>query len=75
MAPVGNRERAIAFADRLRSYCAARPAETPDGPMRATISIGVALVADEDPITNLVGRASGAVYAAKVSGRDRTALG
>lgn len=75
VAPVGNRERAIAFADRLRSYCAARPAETPDGPMRATISIGVALVADDDAITDLVGRASGAVYAAKVSGRDRTALG
>lgn len=75
IAPVANRERALALADRLRSYCAARPAETPAGPLTSTISIGIALVSTDDSISDLIGRASGAVYAAKVSGRDRTALG
>lgn len=73
--PVPDQERAIALADRLRSYCAARPADTPDGPLAATVSIGIATVVDDDSVTDLLGRASGAVYAAKVSGRDRTALG
>jgi diguanylate cyclase (GGDEF)-like protein/PAS domain S-box-containing protein len=63
---------AALLAERLRAELAALEVETPGGPLRFTISIGVAARADDDRhFMALMERADAALYAAKHGGRNR----
>jgi diguanylate cyclase (GGDEF)-like protein len=72
--PGASREQALAVAERVRATFAASTfqAETTAEPLRATVSIGVAVFPDDgsDPRSLLHG-ADVAVYRAKALGRDR----
>ena len=64
-------EDAALIAARLCRAIAAEPFDTPVGPIRATVSVGVA---ESDPSGNVAGlieRADRAMYAAKTNGRNR----
>lgn len=66
---------AAAVAERLRAAVEERPVSTPAGPLRITVSIGVACVVgsaiDPDELTH---RADEALYAAKRNGRNRVEI-
>ena len=65
---------ATRMADRLRILVSTRPAHGPDGPVRMTVSVGVASVpSGARPASShaLVEAADRALYAAKEAGRDR----
>jgi two-component system, cell cycle response regulator len=57
-------------AERLRASVAAMPSH-PDGPLRVTVSIGVATSRKGDTASALVQRADEALYRAKARGRNR----
>jgi diguanylate cyclase (GGDEF)-like protein/PAS domain S-box-containing protein len=59
------------LAERLRRAVAAQPFDTPAGPVRVTVSIGVTAFNAGDSLTLLIERADAAMYAAKRAGRDR----
>lgn len=61
---------ATALADRLRSAVAATPLATPAGPIKITVSIGVACFTPGDSVDALTARADAAMYAAKRAGRN-----
>lgn len=63
---------ARAVAERLRRRVAASPVETPAGPVRVTISVGVAVSPVRDP-AEAMAAADRALYRAKRAGRDRVA--
>lgn len=65
---------AEALAERLRRAVSAKPFETSSGPVQVTISIGVASYREGEGLAQLMGRADGAMYAAKRGGRDRVAV-
>ena len=60
------------LARRMRAAVAATPVDTTAGPIRVTVSIGVAGRRPADPdLGALLGRADQALYRAKQDGRDR----
>jgi diguanylate cyclase (GGDEF)-like protein/PAS domain S-box-containing protein len=63
---------AAAIAERIRA-AVGRPFPSGSGEMVTTVSIGVAASSPDDTVDTLVARADRAMYAAKVSGRDRVA--
>ena len=68
---------ALEVAEKLRRAIAAAPLPGPqgEGPLRVTISVGVAsLGIDADDIGGLVEKADAALYEAKRLGRDRVAM-
>ncbi|NJC72410.1 diguanylate cyclase [Planosporangium thailandense] len=63
---------AAGLAERLREAVGGRPVETDAGPLTVTISVGMAHVdRGEDDLSELLGRADTALYAAKQKGRNR----
>ncbi len=74
--PEINLEGATAVAERLREHLAEVEVMAPDGPVRCTVSIGVAQgrLAKESPDATLK-RADDALYRAKDAGRNRVCVG
>lgn len=68
-------DRAARVAERLRADVAAQPIDTSNGPVTATVSVGVAAGADEPDAAALLARADVALYGAKDAGRNGVALG
>lgn len=69
--PATDTEGARLAAERLRQDIEQHPFETSDGPIRCTISIGVARHHGDEPVHHTVGRADEALYRAKSQGRNR----
>jgi diguanylate cyclase (GGDEF)-like protein len=66
---------AAQIAERMRSTISETPLVGPSGPLRMTVSIGVAeLVVGSESYAALVGRADQALYRAKAAGRNRVAI-
>jgi diguanylate cyclase (GGDEF)-like protein len=64
---------ALVIAERIRERVAAQVLETEKGPLRVTLSLGVAGYPDDaDQKASLVERADACLYQAKRSGRNRT---
>jgi diguanylate cyclase (GGDEF)-like protein/PAS domain S-box-containing protein len=63
-------EDAVALADRLRRAVARTAFDAPGGPVRVTVSIGVAGFAAGEDAQALLRRADAALYRAKAAGRD-----
>ena len=63
---------AMDIAERLRS---ARGVQTRSGPVRVTVSIGVADLKPDDDLEGLLARADEALYQAKAAGRNRVRPG
>lgn len=68
-------ERAQQNAERLRAAVAAQLVETSAGPLRYTISIGLAWVKHSESLPWLMHIADKALYRAKQQGRDRVVMG
>jgi diguanylate cyclase (GGDEF)-like protein/PAS domain S-box-containing protein len=66
-------DEALAAAERLRRAVASRPVEGPEGAIRVTLSLGAAQLRPSESLSELLGRADRALYAAKRAGRDRVA--
>jgi diguanylate cyclase (GGDEF)-like protein len=71
VAPDADEEGAHTLAERIRQRVAAEPAPTESGELPLTVSIGVALRVDEEPLDDLVARADAALLQAKEDGRNR----
>jgi diguanylate cyclase (GGDEF)-like protein len=71
--PGSNRENALAVAERIRSRVAS--AARDGGPLptyvRITVSLGLAVLAEERAAQDLIGRADRALYRAKAEGKNR----
>lgn len=65
---------ALACAERMRTAVAAIRIETPAGPLRCTISIGVATLQGDADFDALLAAADAAMYRAKSTGRNRVEL-
>ena len=62
---------AYAIGERLRQAIMAEPFDTPNGPLRVTVSVGVSEARrDERSLSDLLERADRAIYSAKKAGRD-----
>jgi diguanylate cyclase (GGDEF)-like protein len=72
--PNTNAHQAQLVCDRLRRAVAACDFETPDGPIRVTLSTGVALLHREDDSAALMRRSDEALYDAKAGGRNQVRL-
>jgi diguanylate cyclase (GGDEF)-like protein/PAS domain S-box-containing protein len=74
--PQTDAQQAFEAVERIRSACAAREMSIKgQRPFRISISAGVALYAGRDvDVDALLGRADMALYAAKVAGRNKTAV-
>jgi diguanylate cyclase (GGDEF)-like protein len=68
--PETNLESAKHFAERLRQAVMKDPFETSVGPLRMTVSIGVAEMNEQDTLQTLIERADTALYKAKSVGRN-----
>ena len=67
---------AVAIAERLCRAIAAEPFDTPAGPLRVTVSIGVSDTGPGQPsLSGMLDRADRAMYVAKQEGRDRVITG
>ena len=69
-----NHGEALGIAERIRASCEVRPFDAgPEGqPLHVTVSIGVAILSEEDhSLGQLLRRADQAMYQAKRAGRDR----
>ena len=70
--PSSTMQEAMSVAARLRRAIAAEPFDTPIGPLRATVSVGVAAAqGGKAELSGLLARADQAMYAAKRAGRNR----
>ena len=67
----GNRDNAVAVAERIRSEFAAAAAVVDGHPVAATLSIGIALIRQSAEAASLLGDADKALYRAKDCGRNR----
>jgi diguanylate cyclase (GGDEF)-like protein len=68
---------ALEVAEKLRRAVGAAPLPSPEGvgPLRVTISVGVATLGiDADDVAGLIEKADAALYEAKRQGRDRVAM-
>jgi diguanylate cyclase (GGDEF)-like protein len=75
MLPETSAQVAMDVADRLRQSVEALTISTHRGPLRNTVSIGIAVVAEGvDDLAELVNRADAGLYEAKRGGRNRVAL-
>ena len=63
------------MAERLRSSIAEAHVMGPSGPVRVTVSVGVAQLAPGDDLERLLARADRALYRGKDAGRNRVAIG
>ncbi len=64
-----------AVADRIRSQIEATSIQTASGPVRATVSAGIAVRSVEpETLQSLLNRADAALYEAKASGRNRVEI-
>jgi diguanylate cyclase (GGDEF)-like protein len=73
--PDASPEHALACAERIRKSIAALQVPTDAGPIRFTVSIGVALLDRRDADwAKLLREADAALYQAKAAGRNRTIL-
>jgi diguanylate cyclase (GGDEF)-like protein len=64
-----------AVADRIRSQIEATVVQTANGPIRATVSAGIAVrSAEPETLQSLLNRADAALYEAKASGRNRVQI-
>jgi diguanylate cyclase (GGDEF)-like protein len=68
--PETNLESARIVAERLRQSITSDSFATEAGPLRITISIGVAEASDSDTLSTLIERADTALYEAKRAGRN-----
>lgn len=64
-------EEAMGVAENLRSAVNCRPLSIDGNLFEATLSLGVAELADGESVAQLMGRADAALYASKTGGRDR----
>lgn len=62
------------LADKIRAAIADHPFISGDGPLHITISVGIALVAQNESFAGALKRADRALYRAKTGGRNRTVL-
>ncbi|MBB4691938.1 diguanylate cyclase [Paractinoplanes abujensis] len=62
------------LAERMRAGVAGTPVPTRAGPIPVTISVGVALLAAQDTLDQVLARADHALYQAKETGRNRVVL-
>lgn len=69
--PEAGIEEAKAVAERIRGQVEGSPADTPQGPVSITITLGVACAKEGERFEQLVRRADAALYAGKASGRNR----
>ena len=65
----------IDVAERLRVSIRESPTDGPSGPVRFTVSIGIAELKPDDDLETLLGRADAALYRAKEGGRDQVQPG
>ena len=65
----------IDVAERLRVTIRENPIDGPSGPVRFTVSIGIAELKPDDDLETLLGRADAALYRAKEGGRDQVQPG
>jgi len=72
--PDTGEEGSTVLAERLRAAVGDEPVDTDAGPLPVTISVGVARLAPEDSVGDLLGRADNGLYAAKRDGRNRVAV-
>lgn len=70
--PDSSPKASAAVADRIRSQIESTIVHTENGPVRATVSAGIAIrSAEPETFQSLLGRADTALYEAKASGRNR----
>jgi diguanylate cyclase (GGDEF)-like protein len=62
-------------AERIRHAIRETAVAGPDGPVRVTTSIGVAMLTADDDLDTLLARADAALYRAKNGGRDQVRAG
>lgn len=73
--PDSSPKSSAAVADRIRSQIEATVVQTPHGPIRATVSAGIAIRSTEpETLQSLLNRADAALYQAKASGRNRVQI-
>lgn len=73
--PETDAQQAMIVAERIRAATAADGIDTEKGPVKVTISVGIAVVqSGDDALDALIRRADQALYAAKAAGRNRTML-
>ncbi len=72
--PEANLASARAIAERLRQTVMRAPIPTDPGPLRVTVSVGVAQANERDTLKTLIERADYAMYAAKRNGRNRVEI-
>jgi diguanylate cyclase (GGDEF)-like protein/PAS domain S-box-containing protein len=76
MLPGTSREEALVIAERVRATIADTEIDTGAGPIRVTVSAGIASLSDATSCVNdLLAAADKALYAAKAAGRNRVELG
>jgi diguanylate cyclase (GGDEF)-like protein len=63
------------LGERLRMAVEAVEVPGPDGPIRVTVSVGVAELKPDDTLEALLGRADEALYRSKAAGRNRVTAG
>jgi diguanylate cyclase (GGDEF)-like protein len=67
-------QQARKIAGRLHDVVSERPVDTSSGPLRITVSIGLAAPGAEEPLSALLRRADQALYESKNNGRDRVTV-
>jgi diguanylate cyclase (GGDEF)-like protein len=71
MLPLRATDDALVVAERLRQVVETHPCQTIAGPIKVTISVGVALHHPARPLDDAVSRADACLYEAKQAGRNR----
>ena len=73
--PDSSPKASAAVADRIRLQIEATIIQTANGPVRATVSAGIAIRSSEpETLQSLLNRADAALYEAKASGRNRVQI-